>query len=355
MRAIALASRVQGGHRGFLRGFAAAATLAVTAACGTSDALGPIDVPTDVASARKPKDGGTPPVSGSPLAALQLFVSPTSRALKQADLWRATRPADADYMTRVGAHPVARWLNEWTGDVATSVDNELTVASVGGRVPVFVAYNIPYRDCGSYSAGGASRADAYREWIRGFASGFRGRKAVVVLEPDAIAGISCLAADRQEERYALLREAVTTLRDAGAIVYLDAGHPRWLSTEIAAARLAKAGIDRAQGFALNVSNFVSTPENVSYGNAVSARVGGKRYVIDTSRNGLGPAAGNVWCNPDGRALGDLPTTQSAHALVDGLLWVKVPGESDGTCNGGPNAGAWWGDYALGLAMRSTSL
>lgn len=336
-----------------LRRAAAAAMLVVAAGCGATDALAPAGVPTDVTT--KPGDTGTGATSSSPLAALQLFVSPASRALKQADLWRATRPADADYMTRVGAHPVARWLNEWTGDVTTSVDHELTAAAVGGRVPVFVAFNIPYRDCGAYSAGGASRADAYRAWIRGFASGFRGRKAVVVLEPDAIAGISCLAADRQEERYALLREAVTTLGDAGAIVYLDAGHPRWLSTETAAARLAKAGIDRAQGFALNVSNFVSTSENVTYGNALSARVGGKRYVIDTSRNGLGPAAGDVWCNPEGRALGDLPTTRSSFGLVDALLWVKVPGESDGPCNGGPSAGAWWGEYALGLAKRSSTL
>lgn len=355
MRAIAIAPLGQSGHSVVLRAIGAAVMLGVTAACGAADAIGPADVPTDVASARKPRDGGTPPSSGSALATFQLFVSPTSRALTQADLWRTSRPADADYMSRVGAHPVARWLNEWTGDVTTSVNNELTVAAVGGRVPVFVAYNIPYRDCGSYSAGGASRADAYRAWIRGFADGFRGRKAVVVLEPDALAGISCLAADRQEERYLLLREAVTTLGNAGAIVYLDAGHPRWLTTETAAARLAKAGIDRAQGFSLNVSNFVATSENVTYGNALSSRVGGKRYIIDTSRNGLGPAAGNVWCNPDGRALGELPTTQSAHALVDALLWVKVPGESDGTCNGGPNAGAWWGDYALGLAMRSPTL
>ena len=35
-----------------------------------------------------------------------------------------------------------------------------------------------------------------------------------------------------------------------------------------------------------------------------------------------------------------------------LLWIKQPGESDGTCNGGPNAGQWWADYALGLAQRA---
>ncbi|MET0953525.1 MAG: hypothetical protein ABWX57_09565 [Aeromicrobium sp.] len=29
-------------------------------------------------------------------------------------------------------------------------------------------------------------------------------------------------------------------------------------------------------------------------------------------------------------------------------WVKHPGESDGTCNGGPAAGLWWRAGALAL-------
>jgi endoglucanase len=30
------------------------------------------------------------------------------------------------------------------------------------------------------------------------------------------------------------------------------------------------------------------------------------------------------------------------------LWIKRPGESDGTCNGGPPAGTFWDAYAIGL-------
>jgi endoglucanase len=56
-------------------------------------------------------------------------------------------------------------------------------------------------------------------------------------------------------------------------------------------------------------------------------------------------------NPDGRALGSGPGTLTGHPLAVAYLWVKRPGESDGTCNGGPAAGAWWADYALGLARR----
>lgn len=53
--------------------------------------------------------------------------------------------------------------------------------------------------------------------------------------------------------------------------------------------------------------------------------------------------------PPGRALGEVPTTRTGDELVDAYLWVKRPGESDGDCKGGPKAGAWWPEYALGLA------
>ncbi|MFI2791482.1 glycoside hydrolase family 6 protein, partial [Kitasatospora sp. NPDC018614] len=44
-----------------------------------------------------------------------------------------------------------------------------------------------------------------------------------------------------------------------------------------------------------------------------------------------------------------PTTRTADPLVDAYLWIKRPGESDGTCKGGPKAGQWWETYALELA------
>jgi endoglucanase len=89
----------------------------------------------------------------------------------------------------------------------------------------------------------------------------------------------------------------------------------------------------------------------AYGDAISSAIGGKHFVIDTSRNGLG--SNGEWCNPPGRALGDRPTASTGDAAADAYFWIKRPGESDGTCNGGPSAGTWWPDYALGLAQRAT--
>jgi endoglucanase len=233
-----------------------------------------------------------------------------------------------------------------------AVDRRVTTVTSAGALPVLVAYNIPNRDCGQYSGGGAAGGAAYRDWIRRFANGIGSRRAVVILEPDALGHVdSCGTPAQQQERLDLLHDAVEVLKASpGTVVYIDAGNSRWLSVATAAARLNAAGIARADGFALNVSNFNPTVNEVSYGSAISARVGGRHFVVDTSRNGRGPAS--QWCNPSGMALGALPSGDTGNALVDAWLWVKRPGESDGTCNGGPGAGTWWADYALGLAERA---
>ncbi len=77
-------------------------------------------------------------------------------------------------------------------------------------------------------------------------------------------------------------------------------------------------------------------------------------MIDTSRNGAGPAGGELyWCNPTGRALGTPPTTATAGAHADAYLWIKRPGESDGSCGRGePQAGTFVSQYAIDLARNA---
>ncbi len=117
-------------------------------------------------------------------------------------------------------------------------------------------------------------------------------------------------------------------------------------------RLVQSGIGNADGFALNASNFVSTEQNINYGTQISEKIGNKHFVIDTSRNGNGADPNHQWCNPSGRALGKKPTTNTGNSLVDAYLWIKPPGSSDGQCSGGPAAGVFWPEYAVGLAERA---
>ncbi|MDE2019846.1 MAG: glycoside hydrolase family 6 protein [Patescibacteria group bacterium] len=279
------------------------------------------------------------------------YVDPDSDASAQAAAWSTSDPIDAARMDLIAAQPQATWFGGWNANVTADVNTLVGAAQSAGKTPVLVAYNIPDRDCGGFSAGGAQTPAAYQSWIQAFAQGIGSRPALVILEPDALASIDCLTPADQQVRYGLLSYAVRALKLLGqAKVYLDAGNSNWIGAGAMASRLQQADVAAADGFSLNVSNFYTTGSNIQYGEAVSSQVGGKHFVIDTSRNGNG--SDGQWCNPPGRALGVFPTVSTGNSLADAFLWIKIPGESDGTCNGGPSAGTWWPQYAVGLAQNA---
>lgn len=290
-----------------------------------------------------------------------LWVDPQNASARAARTTRAragTAALDQSaLLAKAGRQPHSTWLGEWLtpAKVTPYVAARVTAARAKGAVPVFVLYAVPYRDCGSYSAGGHSDAVAYRAWVDAVAAGLAGGRAVAVLEPDAVASVGCLPVAGQTERLALLKYAATRLARTGTTsVYLDGGNARWQPAAVMAARLRSAGIEVARGFVVNAGNFDSTQAEVAYGKQIGAALGAPvPFVVDTSRNGLGPYQGELaWCNPPGRALGAPPTTRTGDPLVDAFLWVKTPGLSDGTCRGGPTAGTWWQSYAVGLARRA---
>jgi len=300
---------------------------------------------------------GTPSAApANPLLGAKLFVDPESLAMLQANRFRSTDPAKAALLDKIAQQPQGLWMGEWNTNIFRAVDHFVARAKAAGAVPVMIAYNVPNRDCGQHSQGGMSSKEGYQRWIRNVAAGIGSDAAVVVLEPDALGHFQeCLSDAQKEERLALLNDAVRVLRQSpSTAVYLDAGHPRWQPAEEIAKRLKAAGVDYANGFALNVSNYVGTEECLAYGHKVSELLGGKHFVIDTSRNGAGPyeqakTEEEKWCNPPGRKIGAPPTTSTNDPLCDGFLWLKRPGESDGQCNGGPKAGVWWEPQALEMA------
>ncbi len=289
----------------------------------------------------------------NPFSGAKLWMNYNSDARKQANTWRTSRPSDAAQIDKIAQSPDVVWLGGWYSDIYKDTKARMTEIKSQGALPVFIAYNIPNRDCGQYSAGGVSNASAYRTWIQNIANAIGSDKAVVVLEPDALTLTDCLSDSQKTERFNLIKDSVNILKSKGNIaVYIDAGHPGWITSSDMADRLNKSGISQANGFALNISNFITTGDNIGYGQDISSKTGGKHFIIDTGRNGVGPTADNQWCNPWGRALGIRPTANTGNSLVDAYLWIKGPGGSDGNCNGGPNAGVWWADYALDMAKRS---
>jgi endoglucanase len=105
-----------------------------------------------------------------------------------------------------------------------------------------------------------------------------------------------------------------------------------------AERLLRAGIQYAQGFSVNVANRQTTRLSYQWGRELSDLLGRREFVIDTSRNGLGPPPDDPdrddeWCNPRRQGLGQTPTTRTSMPGLAALLWIKLPGESDGICRG----------------------
>jgi len=428
-----------------------------------------------------------PPAQGSVQQILQLV---KSGQLKNAGL-----------ITAMEAVPSAVWLDGETAaqaaepgnegseqadaDVARQVRLTLAAARLENAVPIFVAYNIPGRDCSQYSAGGAPTDADYDAWINAIGGALGNAKAVVLEEPDSLADLPgyCGAAYAAEfpditnaTRVGDVAYAVSTLEaDPNISLYLDAGNSAWQNVGGMAETLTAADVQQSQGFFLNVSNYqydansdyfgtwvseciayatvneaqtradaladvatfsgTSTPGgafsspgsgtavpggcatqywnggapgtnianqvgayngvalspygvwsetsttadlntsgiDASYASSLAGTVPSTHFVVDTSRNGVGPdsmqsyaaapydqpgtvtsslASGN-WCNPPSAGLGLKPTADtgvslsaldsylpSSPPLLDAYLWVKTPGQSDGQCDAAGGVRAW---------------
>jgi endoglucanase len=382
-----------------------------------------------LSTAAGPAPEAAPVAAADPDAATKFYVpKPNHGAIEQiAALRAAGQHDDANLIAAMVDTPQAAWFTRGTArTVERAVRSTAARAVAKGTVPVLVAYNIPFRDCAQFSAGGATTADEYADWVDGFAAGIGDRPAIVVLEPDGLGIIPwykqfrgtsaeaasyewCQPADADEataadDRFAMLNDAVDRLKAQPNIrVYLDGTHSAWLGSGDAAHRLIQAGVARADGFFLNVSNYRLTEHLVKYGQWTSdcirlattswwqvewcasqyfpanpndfstwgltdaaydqafADTGVGRdaaaqahFVVDTSRNGRGPWTPPAypdpqdWCNPPDRGVGPRPTADTGNPLVDAYLWIKIPGESDGECTRGLGPGGSTVDPEWGL-------
>ena len=437
--------------RGALRGLSATALVAGLAVGGSGATA--LATSTATTSSRTLAPDTNFYVPKPPVAALQ----------QEAALRAEGEQAKAAQLARMEATPQAVWFTSGTpAQVERQVRVTMAKAADQNAVPVLVAYDIPGRDCAQFSSGGALTDAAYQAWIAAFAAGIGSGQAVVILEPDALGNMpsDCHLPPganypfTDQGRITDLTVAVGDLEaDPNAQVYLDGTHSAWQQVGNIAQRLVEAGVQQAQGFYLDVSNYQYTSNNIAYGTWISdciayaqgsgaigngavqpgtyqpetsffngncpnqywnggpatnwtgtamnnyvpwndkvpatvpdattvvgingayandlASVGATpttHFVIDTSRNGRGPnpmtggsdadmlnymaapfdqssgvistlQSGN-WCNPPGSGLGLAPTANTGVPLVDAYLWVKLPGQSDGQCDGASGVRAW---------------
>jgi len=215
---------------------------------------------------------------------------PQPGALQQiAELRAAHDRTNADLLRTMIRTPQAVWVEAGTpAEVEDEVRRTMRQADrQGGTTPVLVLYNIPFRDCAQFSAGGATNADEYLGWVDGVAKGIGNKDALVILEPDGLGIIPWYTTINNElewcqpmeadpetaaaDRFFMLNEAVDRLnQQPGVKVYLDATHSAWLGVGDVSDRLVKAGVDRTAGFFLNVSNYRLTEHLQKYGTWISS-------------------------------------------------------------------------------------
>jgi endoglucanase len=138
--------------------------------------------PSTTSPAATPPGGGAGTVSGNPFAGRRFYADPQSpAATSQRQFAAAGDTTDARLMAKVSSGPTAKWFGGWSyghGGTAGDVNWWVTTVTSAGDLPVLVAYDIPWRDCGSYSSGGAPDATAYQSFINGMAQGKIGRAHV---------------------------------------------------------------------------------------------------------------------------------------------------------------------------------
>ncbi|OQR99586.1 glycoside hydrolase [Achlya hypogyna] len=225
-------------------------------------------------------------------------------------------------------------------------------------LPVIVVYGLPHKDCkaGESNMGSNKDGDMYAAWIQQLSDLVANRPVIYIMEPDAV-GLA-LAEDCAKKNGYLdnMAKAIPVLSENNnSLLYVDVGY--WMMETAYNQTLVKetlkqfSSTGRVNGIALDTSNYRLTSEMETLCEDFGAITNNEyKCVIDTSRNYRGPKAGTgEWCNSRYAALGVPSTNNTANDAIDYFLWLKTPGESDGTCvsqgsdslKGGPAAGAFF--------------
>ncbi|KAH9082808.1 hypothetical protein LEN26_021104 [Aphanomyces euteiches] len=256
----------------------------------------------------------------------------------------------------VESQPIATWYTDRSQDAKNQAKTVVGHCQSGDR-PTVVVYGLPNKDCeGHQSSDGANKTpEDYAGFLHSLVDAVGDNDVIYIVEPDAVGllagGSSCANSFGYQ---ANLIQAVSILgKNPRADLYVDIGY--WVLGNQNDDKIAKvlAKLDpsgkRLKGISINTSNFRSTAELVrlcnNFVSAAKKTTGlSATCVLDISRNFQGPDPSSQWCNPKGRGIGAPPSVHpEAYPLIDYFLWIKPPGESDGYCNGGPNAGAFFVD------------
>ncbi|CAH0521069.1 unnamed protein product [Peronospora belbahrii] len=270
-------------------------------------------------------------------------------------------PASAFAIEALEKHGIATWYSDRieNGNYAQTAADLVASCPEESRLSV-VVYGLPNKDCAAKESAVGSTvhsASDYVAFLNTLTSAIGNRKVLYVLEPDAIGLLADTTGCGQGAGYlANLQTAVNLLsQNENAEIYLDVGYwtLQYPGTSTAVAEIVKqlayAG-SKVKGITLNTSNYQSTSTLATLCSNFQTAFGSTdlHCIFDTSRSYHGGSASNEWCNIKCAGIGALPTSDTGISNVDYFLWIKPPGDSDGTCAGhasdsmqGPGAGIFF--------------
>lgn len=277
------------------------------------------------------------------------FVDPDNPGLA----WAADHSSDprADRLEgTLRDQPVGIWINKKPELAATQVSQVAQAAAKARRIPFFVADKLAGSNCETQTAKPPVESE-YLSWISAFQAGLRDKPAVIVLEPHALTGWTCLAAAQKVSRLTLIRQAIRALDNSPHLTILigiaSAEQGEILSL---VPQLEELGLRDIDGIAVNVSGYVTTA------NASKAAVylrsqlkisdRGLQLVVDTGRSGS--EISGVSCNPGDARVGQREFLTGDTSRVK-TIWLTAPGVSDGPC--GEASKTARGDFDPGLAIQ----
>ncbi|CAH0479869.1 unnamed protein product [Peronospora belbahrii] len=240
-------------------------------------------------------------------------------------------PASAFAIEALEKHGIATWYSDRieNGNYAQTAADLVASCPEESRLSV-VVYGLPNKDCAAKESAVGSTvhsASDYVAFLNTLTSAIGNRKTAVNL----------------------------LSQNENAEIYLDVGYwtLQYPGTSTAVAEIVKqlayAG-SKVKGITLNTSNYQSTSTLATLCSNFQTAFGSTdlHCIFDTSRSYHGGSASNEWCNIKCAGIGALPTSDTGISNVDYFLWIKPPGDSDGTCAGhasdsmqGPGAGIFF--------------
>jgi endoglucanase len=233
------------------------------------------------------------------------------------------------------------------------------MAADPGSIPIFTTFFL-------YQAGYCetkqkilAHRHIFERQINEMARGIANRPAVMLLELDAVGASKCMQLNgalrywEADMRYEINKLAALP----HTVIYMEGGYADGNSPAYTARVLNAVGVRKIRGFWTNDTHEDWTINEVHWGERVSRLTHGAHFIVNTANNGRGPLVpphrvhhGNeVLCNAPNRGLGPRPQVSPGSADVDAFLWTAPPGNSSGTCGGGPAAGTFWVTKAESLA------